>query len=69
MIQQLAKVSGWKAADIKPEYGLFTELGFDSLDIAEIIAFLQMNFMLSLCTCTVFDESGDGDGIAAQHLL
>ncbi len=44
VIQQLAKVSGWKAADIKPEYGLFTELGLDSLDIAEIIAFLQDEF-------------------------
>jgi long-chain-fatty-acid--[acyl-carrier-protein] ligase len=44
IIQKLAELKECDAADIKPRMSLATDLGFDSLDIAEIAAFLHDQF-------------------------
>lgn len=45
--ENLAKVAGVNAKDIKPEMSLTFDLGLDSLDMAELIVFLQDHYDVS----------------------
>lgn len=41
VIGEVARLSGRKASDIRPELHLFTDLGLDSLDIAELVTAVE----------------------------
>ena len=47
VIQQLAKMTEYPPANIKPDMALAADLGLDSLDIAELVAFLQDQYDVS----------------------
>jgi acyl carrier protein len=65
---QLAEMSHRPADQIKPEMDLGADLGFDSLDNAEIIAFLDDQFDVSRCPVSDLTTVGQVMGIASKQL-
>ncbi|CRX38488.1 AMP-binding protein [Estrella lausannensis] len=66
IILEIAKITEMKAGDIKPEMAFDTDLGMDSLDVAELISFIQDYYDLKSVNPLEMTTVGRAMAIAAK---
>lgn len=69
VLTKLSELTNRSAADIKPNMSLTADLGLDSLDLAELIAFLQDQFDISGINSNDLTTVGKFMGIAAKQII
>lgn len=68
VLDKISELTGMAAPTIKPEMSLTTDLGMDSLDVAEIVAFLQDEFDVGGIAANDLTSVGKLMGIAAREV-
>ena len=69
ILDKLAELTEHNSEDIKPEMNLSTDMGLDSLDIAEISAFLQDQFDVESVPVNEIDTVNKLYGLASKQII
>lgn len=69
VLAKIAELTSLDPATIKPNQALTTDLGMDSLDVAEVLAFLQEQFDITTVSAANVTTVGQIMAIAAKQLV